>query len=261
MARTRTLIQLRADVCDRADIIEGDRHPTAQLNRRINQAIQQFRRTVTECGCDYYLARIAMVTSASTTPNASGWAPCDYLPLPADFYHLVGIDMIPNNGGNLITMQNFMRVQRNEFQEYSSETSGIHRTPGIPLLYRISGYLRNVITYDDTQIVQLIPRADAVYNCTIWYLPIAKDLTVDADPFDGVAGYEEWVVNLAALDSLKHDGLTNQALYGQIQNENEALKASMAQQFGATEGGAERRVDTYAMRRSLGRINRWRYGR
>jgi hypothetical protein len=256
MSRSSTLVNLRGYVCDRADIVEGSRHPTATLNRRINQAIQRFRREVTECGCEYYLVRLPMQTSASTTANPSGWAPCDYLVLPNDFYHLSGIDIMA--GGSTYAMMDFVRAERNQFQDYLTEAGvSIIRGSGLPIYYRISGQLRNIISYDDSLIVQLIPRADAVYNVTLWYLAIPRDLVVDADTFDGIAGYEEWVVNRAALDSLMHDGVTSGPQYAAISQENAALEAKMKYEFSTT-ATPGRRVNTDWLRRKLQFANRWR---
>lgn len=259
MSRTRTLAQLRADVADRADIVDGGsggRHPSATLNRRINQAIQQFRRVVTDCGAEMFLARSPTVTDPTTTVNSSGWAPCDYLTLPTDFYHLVGVDITVN--GRTVTLVDFMRAERNLFKDdFGIGWSSTNSQKGTPEYYRISGYLRQVIGYDTTQIIQLIPACDIAYAATIWYLPIPKDLAADGDTFDGIAGYEEWVVNRAAMDSMMHDGIANSAAYAALQVENEKMQTRMAAEFGQNES-VGRRIDTMAQRMRVRWINRWR---
>ena len=60
-----------------------------------------------------------------------------------------------------------MRAERNQFQDYLTEAGvSIVRGSGLPIIHhRISGSFRNIISYDDSLIVQLIPRADAIYNC------------------------------------------------------------------------------------------------
>lgn len=251
MARTRTLAQLRADVCDRADIADGGaggRHPSATLNRRINQAIQQFTRLVTDGGVDTYIKSTPVSTSVSSTPDAANWAPRDYLALPSDFYHLAGIDI--TYGTSTIAMQDFMSAERNMFREQPFWLSG--SGIGMPVLYRLGGS-----NAAGARIVKVIPSADAVYTCAIWYLPVFQDLVSDSDTFDGIAGYEEWVVNRAAMDSLVHDN-TNQ-VYVALINEQRELEAQMTYQF-AAQAGPGRRMDTRARRNMLTRYSRgdWR---
>lgn len=253
MARTRTLAQLRADVCDAADIVDGGttgRHTTANLNRRINQAIQQFQRLVTECGQPTYLKRTDVSTATSATQDASGWAPRDYLTLPSDFYHLVGIDI--TQGSTTISMQDFMTAERNQFRDVPTwlSTNGI----GMPVYYQTAG--KNAA---GSRIVRVIPAADAVYTCTIFYLPYATDLATDSDTFDGIAGYEDWVIYQAAMDSLRRDGTS--PTYAALQAERDRLQVQMAAQF-ARSAGPGRRIDTKLARQRLGRWARgdWRVG-
>src|SRR5678810_1497648 len=45
-----------------------------------------------------------------------------------------------------------------------------------------------------TDQVALLPPPDAEYPVTVWYLPVVADLASDSDEFDGVAGWEEYIV-------------------------------------------------------------------
>lgn len=252
MARTRTLAQLRADVCDRADIVDGGsggRHSSANLNRRINQAIQQFRRLVTESGSDTYITQVTATTSASSIPDASNWAPRDYLALPSDFYHLKGIDISIN--GTTVSMMDFNQFERNLFRQIPSwlTNAGV----GFPVLYKLGGF-----NAAGSRVVKLIPAADAAYNAVIWYLPIPADLASDSDTFDGLAGYEEWVVYRAAADSLGRDQ-ASQPAYAMCMGEMQKLENAMCFEF-ASANGAGRRTDTEALRNYLTQVSRGNFG-
>jgi len=115
VARTRSLLQLRSDVCIRADIVDGGatgRHPSAELNRFINQAIQKYITLVSGSGGqNYYSKRTGVLNmGTSTTVDAAGWAPYQYIPLPSDFFELIGIDLI--YGSNVQTLVQFSNAER-----------------------------------------------------------------------------------------------------------------------------------------------------
>lgn len=251
MSRTRNLGQLRADVCDRADIVDGattGRHTTANLNRRINQAIQQFNRLVTDNGCTYYIKQTSGTTNTSSTPDTAGWAPRDYIAMPSDFYHLEGIDITV--GSLTAPMMDYGMLERNMFRMIPSwlSTGGI----GTPVFYKLGG-----TNQAGNIVAKIIPGADAAYPYVIWYLPIPADLVADGDTFDGVAGYEEWVVYRAVMDSLIKDA--NSQPYQIAAAEALKLEQRMAFEF-ANAAGPGRRVDARAMRERLARLSRgdWR---
>jgi hypothetical protein len=252
MARTRTLAQLRADVCNRADISDGGsdvtkRHPSSEITRYINQAIQSYMQLVTDAGCQLYIKQAVVSTSTSSTVDTANWAPRDYLAMPTDLYHLKGIDI--TSGGATVAMQPFELADRNDFRaQFIFANGGI----GMPILYQLGG-----VNQAGLRVAKVIPSSDAVYSCVVWYLPVAADLVADGDTFDGIAGYEEWVVNRAALDCLMRDA--SLPIYGVISRENAALEARMRFDM-ARAGGPQHRSDTRGQRRLLSRYPRgfWR---
>src|ERR1700753_1863525 len=139
MARNISLGSLRAAVVARADIVDGGttgRHTTAQLNGYINDAIQEFRRLVTECGVSWFIKSLAVNTSTSSTPDAANWAPRDYLAMPSDFYHLSGIDI--TTGGTTAPMLDFIQLERDLFRLAPAWLSV--GGSGMPILYKLGGY-------------------------------------------------------------------------------------------------------------------------
>lgn len=244
MARTRTLAELRTDVCDRADIVDGGttgRHTSARLNRYINQSIQRYRSFVIEAGgTDYFMKRTGLLTlSTSQTRDAAGWAPYMYAPLPADFLDLIGVDIIIN--GQVTTLQQFERAERNMFRASPNWAVGVGT--GQPVFFRVGG-----LNAAGLQVLQLIPFTDSAYQYEILYVPVLADLAQDADTFDGIAGWEEFVTNDAALAALINDGGTNVALQGAIMQDRDDTQKKMTFRI-ATMGGPARRVNTEDARR------------
>lgn len=245
MSRTRTLIQLRGDVCDRADVVEGSRHTTAALNRRINQSIQRYQRLLADLGCPRALKYSPYTMSTSTTVGADNIAPNSYILLPSDYYHLVGIDV--TFGSTTLALLPSEEFERNQFRDSPSwlAFSGL----GMPVYYREG------LALAAGAAVRVFPSADQAYQMTVIYVPKATELVADGDTFDGIAGYEEWIVNRAALDCLAHDRQQDQPSYAGIMAENDQLQREMALQWASS----ARRVNTQAMRDRLSRYTRGDY--
>ena len=239
-------------MADRADIVDGGttgRHTTANINRRINQAVQAFRRMVTEAGADTYITQAPFTCSTSSTVDAANWAPRDYIALPSDFYHLKGIDISLN--GTTVPMLDFDMLERNIFRQIPSwlSNSGV----GMPVMYKLGGY-----NAAGSAVVKIIPSADTAYQGVIWYLPIAPELVNDSDTFDGIAGLEEWVVNRACMDTMLRDQ-ASQPLYAALAAENAKLEADYTFQI-ASSGPPAHRVDSQALRNYLAQVTRGNFG-
>jgi len=229
------------------------RHPSAELNRFINQAIQKYITLVSGSGGqNYYSKRTGVLTmGTSTVVDAAGWAPYQYVPLPSDFFELIGIDLI--YGSNVQTLVQFSNAERNQFRDGPFWLSSNGR--GRPVYFRIMG-----LNAAGTQIAEVIPWSDGgAYQYEIWYIQQFPDLAADGDTFDGRAGFEEWIVNRAAMDALKKDANAT-ALYGVITAENDKLEREMKQKFGSM-AEAGYRMDTESIRLRAGMVSRgdWRY--
>jgi hypothetical protein len=244
MARTRTLAQLRSDVCDRADVTDGGsggRHTSARLNRYINQAIQRYVNLANQGGGEWFVKRSTVTGSASTTEDTAGWAPNQYIAMPSDFASLVGIDITV--GSTTVPMMQFERVERDSFLDSPSWLAS--NGTGQPVYYRLGG-----TNQAGSKIAQVIPAADQAYTFEVWYIPAITDLSSDSDTFDGTAGYEEYVAIRAAVDCLINDGNTSTALYGALKMDLDEMEKEMRFKF-ASMGGAGRRVNTRAYRERL----------
>lgn len=170
MARTRRFDDLRADVRRLADIKGATaRHPEADLKRMVNESCQRFRELVSDNGHEYYL------TDSGSNPLTPGTATVN---VPVDMIRIYGIEITVD--GSVRTLHPFSMAERND---YGGLLGGGADAQGVPAYYRVLGSL-----------VYFMPTPDAAYLGRIWYLKTHTDLVNDADLFDGIAGWEEWIV-------------------------------------------------------------------
>lgn len=245
--RTRTLTQLRDGVADRADVTvaaSGCRHTHTVVDARINRAIQRWLLMCAEAGDDTRLKINSTVTATSSTADANGWEPRQYVALPTDFMLLRGIDAL--DGTEPIELMPVEELERNDTERLSSYLYA--DSTGFPVGYRIGGYRAS----DSAQIVQVFPKADAVYTVKLRYIPVHTDLTTGSDTIDFIAGGEEWVINDAAAQTLRADGMAGNPEVAAMYAENRVLESKLAFLV-ASRGGtaARRKLDTRGRRRAL----------
>lgn len=177
MSRNRSLTNLLADVRYQADI-EGltTRHTDANLTRLINQSIQAFRLKISTAGHPYYLTESTGTTTAGTSDYA----------LPADFVQLYAVDLTV--GTQTISLSEYSIVERNDY------SSPVVPGDGVPVMYRLQA-----------SNMRLLPTPDAAYSYKLLYLPVGTDLSGASDNFDGIAGWEDWIVFDVARKVLSRD--------------------------------------------------------
>lgn len=162
MARTRNLLQLRTDIRNRGDLLSS-RHPDAELTRNINQSISELYRLLVSCNPDYYI-------DSDDITIVSGTA--DYA-LDSAYYKTVGMDLL--DGSIYYPMERFNFSERNRNQG--------NTTVKYSTMYRVMG-----------SNVKFIPTPTWAGTVRHWFIPLLTDLTEDADTFDGIAGWEEYIV-------------------------------------------------------------------
>ncbi len=174
MARTSTLLQLRADVRSKSDT-EGDPHVTdAEIDRAINQSAARLFAEIVQHGEDDYVASHTFSTVAGTEKYA----------LPAAFYKLVGAMVTIGNG----EVRDMNRWTWNERALYLS-THASWLSQAQPLAYRLVG----------SDLIWLLPTPDGVYSVTLHYVAAPAPMVLTTDTFDGRAGWEEWIALDAAI--------------------------------------------------------------
>jgi len=169
-----TLAQLEDDVRFQADLIGATvRHTSAQIRRLINQSIQEFREAISNEGDTRYLVPYSStLTAGATSPFAFG--SLDVSGISPSIVRTYKLD---------ITVDSVViPLEHRPFRE-SSDWGGPIVT-GIPATW----------SHFQTAKIALSPAPNAAYPYTLWYLPVLADLSGDSDTFDGVAGWEGWVV-------------------------------------------------------------------
>jgi hypothetical protein len=167
MAANVTLLELRTQVRDRADMKYTTYCTDTEINGYINSAIQELYDKLVEATDDYY------VTSATITTDGIN----DTFDLPTDFYKLNGVDYSLN--GILQPMEKFVFEDRHKY---------IYNTNLVR--YRLRS---NKIMFKPTPSAQTM---------TIWYTPVFAKLVNDTDEFDGINGWEDFVVCDATMKCL-----------------------------------------------------------
>ena len=183
MARNATLSQLRTDVSNQCDfsVASASRYSPTLLTRLINQSIQRFRERVSAEGMTHFLVSTSGTLAGQTSPFA--FEVLDLSAVSPSIVRTYGVDVTLRDVVRTLAFRPFQ--ERNDYSDLG---------PGIPVAW--SQY--------QTRTLAIMPsRGGDPY--TVWYLPVLADLVADSDTWDGVAGWENWVVwdvvvQLAARD-------------------------------------------------------------
>ena len=162
MARNRTLAELQQEVYELADV-DLAYIDEPQMTRMINASLAELYDLVVASNKDHY-AESANISVVSGT---------DSYTLAADHYRLVGVDVC--DGGAWHLMKRFNLHERNQLQD--SEASDVNTS------YRVVGgalKLRPTPTWSGT--------------VRVWYIPAPPQLSLDTDTWDGISGWEQYVV-------------------------------------------------------------------
>ena len=193
MAAPVSLLTLRTRAKQAADMENDDFVSDAEWNTYLNYGACRLHDLLCSAfGEEYFL-------KSYSVPIVSGTATYD---LPADFYRVRGVDATV--GSRTITCKRFLFRERNRYQWGAINWNGI----GEPPLYCMQG----------TQIRFLPTPNVSSASVTLWYIPTVQvlvhgvgswtsaPLTNDDDEIDGVNGFEELIVLVAAVKAkLKND--------------------------------------------------------
>lgn len=172
MSRTVTLSRLKTDIAYQADVVIGStgRYQASNVTRLINQSIQRFRGRVSQEGITHYLTAFHGVFRVGATA-----------PYPFALIGISGVSDIASIYGFDVTMDGFTATLDHRPFTQRDENDNVPARP------RYWSQVRDAT-------LAVFPPADAPYNYTIWYLPVVDDLVNDTDTFDGVAGWEDYIV-------------------------------------------------------------------
>ncbi len=252
MARTRTFLELRGDVASRGDFVitAGGRHTADLIGRYVNESIQAFIRMATLHGHLGPFVKFSRGVTDATSGDGTDVGPNEFIAYPSDAFEILQIQM-SDGSSRTLTLVPFSRDEVNQFERVYP-TQGSLAT-GMPAYWRAEGQKN-----DGTPIIRIIPKSDAVYNFVIEYIPVHADLVDDGDTFDGIAGFEDWVVDEAAQKVLIRDGLAGTPEYQAMEMRKRQTEKDVRQRSSRGRGPS-RMFNTRRRRRDLQRYTRFPY--
>lgn len=171
-----TLAQIRTQARQRADMEISQFVTDSELTNYVNSSIAELYDILVSRFEDYYI-----LDTTATVANGA-----DTIALPADFYKLKGLDY-DVGGGQYETVRSFQFVERNETYDPGFGTFPRMR-------YRVLG-----------SVLKLTPPDFAPGDYRIWYIPRFTALVNDADTFDGINGWTEYVIVDCAIKMLNKE--------------------------------------------------------
>jgi hypothetical protein len=179
-----TLAQIRDQVRQRADMVVSQFVTDAELNGWINSSVAElYDLLVQKFGNDYFVELFSFSTANDV----------DRYDLPADFYKLLGVDLLLTPGDadqGAITLRPFTFAERNRYSAANAQTwLGITN-----LRYRLSGSK-----------IWFTPTPSGAQAIRLWYVPRVAELVNDSDVADGVSGWLEYVVVDVATKALQKE--------------------------------------------------------
>ncbi len=180
-----TLSDLKTRSREAADMVGSSFVEDPELTRYINASAQElYDLLIASYGQEYYLSEQAI-------PIVSG---TDKYTLATDFYKLVGVDLVLSAGasGEAVTLQPYMFSERNKY--LNSYVSSFSNNGAVRAKYRLQ---------NDT--IKLIPEPSGGFSLKVHYIPAMAKFVSDVDTFDGVNGWEEYIVVDAAIKMLRKE--------------------------------------------------------
>lgn len=167
---TVTLAELKARARERADMVNSAYIADARLTEYINASAQELYDLLVQANQDYY-------TTLTTSTVSSG---SSSITLPSDLYKLRGVDL--DFGGEWCPIWPYEYLERGRWQNVTANRVYVNTR------YRIIG-----------SSLELLPADQASGDYRIRYVPLMTVMADDADTFDGLNGFEEYIVIDAAI--------------------------------------------------------------
>jgi hypothetical protein len=190
-----TLLQLRTQARQRADMEESTFVTDAELNSYINGSIAELHDMMVQSyGEDYFVKTSTFNTTAGTDNYSLASIITDN-----DFYKVRGVDA-KVGGNDFYTLKKFNFNERNKFKH-----DGIWNYLGITAVkYRLVGTK-----------LYFTPAPDSAVEVKIWYIPKAAVLVLDVDILDDLNQFAEYVIVDAAIKMLNKEESDVQVLMAQ----------------------------------------------
>lgn len=239
MARAKSLGTLRAEIRKRADTgpdTTVGRHTNAELNQMINDSWQAMREMMADKG-HYLKAAVATMTAGVTAPYQFGT-----ISMPADCVRVMGID-VRISTEEVRSLLPVMFLERNEF-------FGVYgQAVGMPVGFYVFNIGTEVTTTVTPGTIGIFPAPDGAYQYTLWYIPSWTDITDDTYKFDGVAGWDEWVISDVVIKLASCDNDMAQTAQIEAGTLQPAAKERLLRSVNSLDSvGPARRIDVQGMR-------------
>lgn len=158
-----TLSALRERIRERADMQNSRFVTDSELRNYINASAPELYDLLVKAFHDY------ATTSAEISVTGSS------LSLPSGFYLFRGLDK--DVEGSWLPVRPYEFLERGQYQDE------VYTRYDPDVKYRLIG-----------NAVDLLPAAVAPGSYRLWYVPEFTALSADSDTFDGLNGWEEWIV-------------------------------------------------------------------
>jgi len=177
MATTMTLLEMRTQVRQRADIVNSQFFTDSELNGYINQSLFELYDLLVESyGENYFVAPPFIINTDGIN---------QFFNLPTNFFKELGVDLLINGlQESAVTIKPFNFSDRNRYSIPNFQTFyGVSN-----LRYRLNG---NQIWFT--------PLPASGQTIKLWFIPSMPTLSLDTDTFDGFSGWTEYVIIDAAI--------------------------------------------------------------
>jgi len=177
-----TLLELRTQARQRSDMEQSTFVTDSELNSYINASVAELHDILVQAyGEDYFIKTATFVT----VPGTDSYSLLTSVP-DNDLYKMRGVDAKLDTN-DFYTLKRFNFNERNKFKH-----DGVWSYLGITAVrYRLVG--DNLI---------FTPKPDTAVTVKLWYIPKAPKLVLDADTYNDINLYTEYVVVDAAIKML-----------------------------------------------------------
>jgi hypothetical protein len=187
---TVTLLSVRNQAKYRADMVSSSFVADAEWNSYIANSYKElYDLLISAYGNDYSVATPATFQTDGTNDKYALPDGTLYSAAPA-FYKLLGVDLQVQGGQIWQTLKPFNFAERNRYAPYGVQS--LYRNTAIR--YRLTG-----------SNIWFTPLPQSGLTIQLWYIPEPTTLSADTDTFDGVSGWEEYVIIDAAIKALQKE--------------------------------------------------------
>lgn len=183
-----TLETMIANVRERSDMENTNFVSDAELTKRINESASELYDLLVRTNEDYY-------TITEEFHVSNGANEFDLTDLESEFYKLRGVDWSPDGGTT------WMRVRPYQFLERDRYLTPRISSRYAPVRYRI---VKKSLIF--------LPKDSAAGHYRVWFVPTFTALEDDADTFDGVNGWDEFITLKTALKCINKEESDTTAL-------------------------------------------------